>query len=185
MKKISTLLFIICFFSCNEKKISIESKLDLIKKSNYQLFNMISIEARNEKENVYKAPFLIKEANNIKYLLPNFKYYDCKVPSIECLKDVTSKKFDILEFSSDFNDDDIDPYIFVSNNTDKAFEEFEKMRIHKIVSNSTIGDCIIFLLNEKEYLAYVPNVENIVNRNWKSRFIKENQIDKNWYSGIR
>ena len=69
--------------------------------------------------------------------------------------------------------------------TFELFKEFERINIFRIVSNSWIGDCIIFDINENDYLAYVPDIKNVKNEFWKSKFIEANKIDEHWYAGTR
>lgn len=185
MKK-SLIIITILLVSCNWQDENIDLSISKIMDSNFELFNGVKIEARNEQDGIYKAPFLTKELNGKEYLLPNFSHHGCVTPGKECLEKISSKKFDILEFNSDNNaDSTIDPYTFSNEYTSTIFNEFEKLRAYHIISDSGIGDCIIFLLDEEHYLAFVPNGADIKNELWKSRFIEENKIDDKWYSGTR
>jgi hypothetical protein len=180
------IIFILLLVSCNSQEENIELSISNIKDSNFELFNGVTIEARNEKDGIYKAPFLTKELNGKEYLLPNFLHHGCTIPEKECLEKISTKKFDILEFHSDNNPDStVDAYTFANEYTLPIFNEFEKLRAYYIISDSSIGNCIIFLLNEDYYLAFVPNIEDIINDFWKSKFAEENKIEDNWYFGTR
>ncbi len=187
LKNVSKILIVILFFiSCKDRNKSIDELVLIIRNSNYELFWGVTIEARNEINGIYKAPYLTKELNGKEYLLPNFDCFGCVTPTKECLEKITSKKFDIVEFYSEKNSDiTINPYVFSNQYTLPIFNEFEKIRTYHIISYSGLGDCIIFLLDEDNYLAYVPNLNSIKNEIWKSRFIEKNKIDENWYSGSK
>jgi hypothetical protein len=185
MERIGLLLLMMFIFSCKAPTRSHEKVISKIQSSNFKLFNGITIEARFEKDGVVQAPFLEIEINGTEFLLPNFKYYGCEVPTPDCFNHIT-KKFDIAEFNTQFNkDSDVDGFSFVYDFTFELFKEFERINIFRIVSNSWIGDCIIFDINENDYLAYVPDIKNVKNEFWKSKFIEANKIDEHWYAGTR
>ena len=181
MRKIFFITICILFYSCKQNNAPRLEKemIEKIQNSKYHLFKGVTIEARSKRQNVFIAPFMKKEENGVEYLLPNFKYYGCAEPTLECLKENTNKKFDIKPFSYQYKKQNI-PYSFVNDYTSKIFEEYEKINIPKIVSKESIGDCIIFFINNN-YLVYASDINNINNEKWISRLIDENKIDPNWY----
>jgi len=185
MKKIFYLLAIILFLnSCNDNSRH-EKLISRIKNSNYMLFFGVTMEARNTVNEKVKAPFLTKEINGKRYLLPNFNYYNCQKPLEKCLrmKKIT-KKFDIEKYNLKFNENkDVDAYTFTYNSTNAIFKEFEHLNVYRVLSRSSIGNCIIFYINENEYLAYVPDVNSLKNYYWISRFKKDKKEGKYWHSG--
>jgi len=183
MRSLSIFYIVILFFnSCNTDK-SHKELISKIQNSNFKMFIGITIKARYEKEGGVKAPFLTKEINGDRYLLPNFNYYGCSKPEASCLSKV-SKKFDIEKYNSQFNTNkSINAYTFVYRSTSALFEEFERINVLRIYSNS-VGDYIIFNINENDYLAYVPDINNIKNTFWKAKFIEKNKINEYWYSGV-
>lgn len=187
-KSYISFLILFTLFSCNvNKNASIDRELiEVIRNSKFELFEGVNITASHEKNGFFKAPFLSKELDGEDYVLPNFNYFDCNSHEKDCLEKRTTKSFDIIDFYEVSNKSTLgNPYAFSYKYTFPIFSEFEKIKVYRIVSDSDIGNCIIFFIDKKNYLAYVPDVNEIENEVWKSRFTEENRIDWYWYSGKR
>jgi hypothetical protein len=181
MKKI-IIIVLITFTSCKEGNDKSTVILRKIQSSNIELFEGVKIEARNKKDGIYLAPFLTKELDGKMYVLPNFNYYGCQNATSECLTNITTKKFDIIEFAQN-NHVSSDPYEYSNKFASEIFKEFENLGVVEILSDSDLGKCIIFSLDENNYIAFVEDIKSIKNEFWKKEFIEKNKIESNWYRG--
>lgn len=182
MRNIGLLIMVSVVLSCGKTNITNEEIISKIQNSNYKIFYGVTTEARNEMDGVFKTPFLKKEIDGQSYLLPNFEYYECEEPVQECLP----KGFDIEKFYElNITKTSQEPHKFVRDYTTPIFKEFEKIRVYRILSRSSIGECIIFYIDENNYVAYVPDIEKIHNELWKLRFVPDNKIGEHWYAGKR
>ncbi|MFD0963207.1 hypothetical protein [Pseudofulvibacter geojedonensis] len=183
MKFYLFIVFFVVLISCNKNQDKSNNSLELIKSSNVTLFEDVSIEARKIVEGKHISPFFKKYKNGKEYLLPNFEYYGCNIELVNCLKENTNKKFDIISYATSKGKDSLTAYDFVNEYSKTVNTEFEKLNIKSIVSKPNIGECVIYFINEKEYVAYVPDINMVKNTNWRNRFNKKKPIDNFWYQG--
>jgi len=145
----------------------------------------VHIEARHMKNNIYMTPNFIKEINNKEFLLPSFSYYNCDNGDLSCLENSTGIKFDFFSFSKENGiSDKNDTASFASDYSKKVIAEYQKTKMFGILSNSKIGNCIIFFPTRDYFIAYVPKSGIIHNNYWNERFIESNKVETNWYAGI-
>ncbi|MFC5046662.1 hypothetical protein [Aquimarina hainanensis] len=183
MKTIVYIFLAIFLLGCANTDNNTEA-IHRIKSGNFRVFKNIMIQARNHQKDKPIAYFFTKEINKKKFLLPNLSLFNCKLNDSTCFKKHTNKKFDIdgfIKASNIKNNNDVHQYTY--NFIKEVITEYEKTGVQKIISNSDIGNCIIFYLNEKYFLAYVPEISNVYNVFWKNSFNDKNKIDKYWYSG--
>lgn len=172
------------FFSCTSSKKAYQEKVDLIKNDQYEIFYGVRIESRLQNGNKYIYPDYLIEKNNKNFLLPNFLYFKCN-DDLSCIERSSDKKYDIYEYARLNNVSDKDAVKFIYQQSIELNTVFNRLNIKSVVSNNiTIGKCIIFFPNAKEFIAYVPNSKEIKNDFWKEKFTKKNQIYENWFAGV-
>ncbi|MGS0748527.1 hypothetical protein [Halpernia sp. GG3] len=184
MKKglnILPLLFLF-HFSCTNNKNLYKKQVDLIRNNHFEVFWGVKIDARLRNGNEYIYPDYVMEKENKFFLLPNFIYFKCS-PDLKCIEKVTNKKFDVYEYAKKNNIDNEYAVKFAYNKSIELNKIFKKLKVKTIVSDFNIGKCIIFFPNAKEFVAYVPNVDNIKNTFWTEKFTIKNKIYKDWYAG--
>ena len=182
--KIYLVVLIFLFFSCTSSKNAYQERVDLIKNEHYEIFFGVNIDSRMMENEKFIYPDYLIENNNKNFLLPNFLYFKCR-DDLSCIERSSDKKYDIYEYSRLNNVSDKDAVKFVYQQSVELNIVFNRLNIKSVVSNNiTIGKCIIFFPNAKEFIAYVPNSKEIKNVFWKEKFTKKNQIYENWFAGV-
>lgn len=185
--KVLILYIGIILISCSgSKKESMKDHLTLIKALDLDLLMFVRIEARQERDNIYVAPSFVKEVNDEYFLLPSFSYFGCIESKIECLQAATKIKYDLIEFSKATNGVTLEKeaIAFAIDYSNKVMNEYEKSGVVDILSDSKIGNCIIFFPDKEHYIAYVPDLNEVHNEFWKERFIESNKAENSWYLGV-
>ncbi|WP_299187067.1 hypothetical protein [uncultured Aquimarina sp.] len=183
MKKLIILLIPVFLLSCSSTEKHTEELIEKISSSKVELFKNVKIEARDYNNGVPRAFFFTKELNGKEYLLPNFLAINCKLEDSLCFKNYTDKNFDIVSFAKANNVDRKKAFKYTEEYIESVVKEYEKIGVYKILSSSQIGDCIIFYINQDEFLAYVQDINKVFNNFWKTNFDKKNKISKKWYYG--
>ena len=171
---ILTTLLLVIIFSCNKnEKIHLQNLMS----RNYGLFMGLSIEARKKDNNKFVAYKFSREFKNQRYSLPNFKYYSetqIKNPLL----------FDVMKYAA-ANDivSEKNALTFVKSYSDSVMTEYERLGVYKIFSSYKQGDFIVFFLNEKEFLAYIPDTSRIYSDFWKNKLRVSKSIERNWVIG--
>jgi hypothetical protein len=183
VKNTLLIISIIFFFtSCKRDTYQVKDIYKRIKTSDYEIFFGIRIEARKKNGDIYEAPFFTKELNNVKYLLPNYTYHNCKINDTVCVYKKSNKKFDIIEFAEANEINRKKALEYTGKYIEKVLNEYSKIGVREVLSDSKIGNCIIFYYQDHNYIAYVPDINKINNEYWKSRFVPSNKIDDKWYA---
>lgn len=184
MKKLFILTFVV--ISCNtNQELDFQQISKSLESKKIEMFYNMRISYRNsDNEGNPVVYFFTKEINGNKYLLPNYKLFDCNILDKECLSKHSKKQFSVKEFAiANGIENDEQIRIFTENFVDNTINEFKKLNVNSVLSDSKIGECIIFYIDDKNYIAYVPNLNNIYNELWESKFINENMIKEKWYYG--
>ncbi|UIR57989.1 hypothetical protein LZQ00_09260 [Sphingobacterium sp. SRCM116780] len=178
-------LIMLLFVSCNTQSKKREIILEKIKVCDVNLLKGITMEARFEKDGRYQVPFFSKELRGRTYILPNYSYYGCPLNDLSCLNDATKKKFNIFEFATANSiDDKARALEFTGKYIEDVLSEFLNLGITEVLSSSAIGECVIFYYDKEHFAAYVANVNEVINENWKIKFTKKNKISEHWYSNF-
>lgn len=166
-------MFLTLTMSCQEK----ENPLDFLKKSNYEIFFGITIEARKEDSGKYVAYKFTKELGDEKYTLPNYKYYNNH-------QIADDKLFDIVKYG---NANGLNNFSDASSAarrySDSIVNEFEMTRAYKIFSSEKQGHFIVFYFNDTDFIAYVPDKSKIYTDFWKNKISSAKELEPNWFSG--
>lgn len=180
-------LYIITAFlllvACSNKEKMLNEQIEVVQKSNYELFEGVTIEARGIINDTLRVPFINIEKNGTSFLLPNFDYYECPSLDTTCLESKSRKTFNITEFSSLFNPrpKELSANAFTYQTVKPIVQEFQRLNLIKIHSSSNIGQCIIFELEENTFLVYAESGSRINNDKWKSQLVQKNSIAPSWY----
>jgi len=186
MKYLLILSVVFLLFSCEAQEKKMNEIVSKIKSCNVSLFKGVRLEARDKKNGIYRVPFFSKEIGDTLYLLPNYSYYGCSTNDTSCLEIATKKEFNVLEFAkANGIENKKEALIYTGKYIDEVIAEYEKIGVKEILSDSKIGECVIFYLDKEHYLSYVYDTNKIYNQYWKSKFISKNKIDKKWYSNIK
>lgn len=157
--------------------------LDKVLSCDVQLFEGLRVQPRIKTDGIYRVPFFSKEISGKMYLLPNYAYFDCGVSDLACLKKSVQQDFNIFEFARENGiGGRTEALLFTGKYVDHVIKEYEKLGVRSILSSpSSIGNCVIFYLDGDKFIAYVPNMYEVHNRIWLSRFESENLIKDKWY----
>ena len=186
MKGAMLILGAFLLISCNTQNKEMNNTVIKIKSCNVSLFKGVRMEARDKKDGIYRVPFFSKEVGDTLYLLPNYTYYGCSTNDINCLAKATKKEYNTIEFAkANGIEDKKEGLNYTGKYIDLIISEYNKIGVREILSDSKIGECVIFYLDKEHYMAYVFDKDKIYNEHWKSMFIYQNQICKNWFSNIK
>ena len=179
--KILLLILLTLFCSCKNTNQHLDKKISIIQNSNFELFEGVRIESRYIKDGIHQAPFFTKQLNNRNYFLPNASYYGCDFGDFKCLEKATEVGSDPIDFAYENNVSKEKANIFIGDYTKKIIREFEKLRLSQVLSDSKIGDCLIFFLKDNYRLIHVNIPSEIYNSYWKTEILKAEKINQRWY----
>jgi hypothetical protein len=157
--------------NCDEKCI-----IDNLKAKELNTFMGISIESRKKQGGKYIAYKFIKEWKDRRFTLPNFNYY-----SETQIKD--PKLFDVTQYAAANNIKEKDALDFVRNYSSAIMKEYESMGVYKIFSSHKEGEFIIFFIDEKKFVAYVSDKNQIYSEFWKEKLSSSKEIELHWLLG--
>lgn len=173
MKLLLVQLYVLLIMSCTDEK----SRIDTLKKLNYEIFFGVSIEARKERNSKYIAYKFIKELGEEKVTLPNWKFYDAN-------QIIDEKLFDVAKYGKINNVNGFsESQLLARNYSDSVMSVFEKTGSHKIFSSEKQGYFIVFFFGNNEIICFVPDRSKVYSDFWKEKISKSKEVEPNWYSG--
>jgi hypothetical protein len=186
MKYLLISLVVFLLFSCEAQEKKMNEIASRIKSCNVNLFKGVRMEASHKKNGIYRVPYFSKEIGDTLYLLPNYSFFGCSTNDTSCLELATKKKYNLIEFAK-VNGivSKKEALIYTGRYIDEVIAEYEKIGVIDILSDSKIGECVIFYLDKEHYVAFVYDTDKIYTEYWKSKFIPQNKIASNWYSNIK
>ncbi|MCC5946083.1 MAG: hypothetical protein JJT94_14230 [Bernardetiaceae bacterium] len=141
---------------------------------------------RQIKDGIYQVPYFLKELDGRRYILPNYLYYGYSKNDLINLVDTTKNRFNIIEFAkANGVNNKKEALSFTGDYIEKVISEYTEIGVVKVLSHSSIGECVIFYLDSEHYIAYVFDLDKVYNEYWQSRFVPENKVEDNWYSNIK
>lgn len=167
------ILIYFCFFSCKNEEKSIEYLIEDLIHCNFKLMEDVRIKARTEREGKYIAYKFSKKLEGKYYTLPDFNFHQEKQSQNKSI-------FDELVYAKakGITMDSLKKY------SKEVIQTFECSKMVEIISDSKIGDCIIFHPNNDSYIIHVLNPEKIYNEFWKEQILKAKEVQKGWYVGF-